>query len=172
VVARRDRETRRHDLTLARALKAGENRPDALAFGRATSFARYRDPRTGDVRVDGSRGTRNMLGIIGSVRSNLSKIVVTAGAVATIGIGAAIPRPASADTTSTVLTAAAVLGGIALLTGAENAQPPCNYGYAPGYAPNVVVYGGNGGGRYFADRRFAGNERGFADHRSDGGRRR
>ena len=106
-----------------------------------------------------------MRGIIGSVRSNLSKIVVTAGAVATIGIGAAIPRPASADTTSTVLTAAAVLGGIALLTGAENTAPPCNYGYAPG----VVYYGG--ARPYYGDRHVV-VDRGFADRHVGGGDRR
>jgi hypothetical protein len=83
-------------------------------------------------------------GIIRSVRSNLSKIVVTAGAVATVGVGAMLPRPASADTTSTVLTAAAVVGGLLLLTDGGNVQagPPCAY-----YNNCPVYYGDRGGWR-------------------------
>ena len=89
-------------------------------------------------------------GIIRSVRSNLSKIVVTAGAVATVGVGAMLPRPASADTTSTVLTAAAVVGGILLLTDGGNVQagPPC--AYYPNNCPvyyGPVYYGDRGGWR-------------------------
>jgi hypothetical protein len=115
-------------------------------------------------------------GIIRSVRSNLSKIVVTAGAVATVGVGAMLPRPASADTTSTILTAAAVVGGILLLTDGANVQagPPCAYYnncpvyYGnPGWRGGRAVYPQYGAGQYgrpdvrsHGDARFNTNDRG------------
>ncbi|MGD1065285.1 MAG: hypothetical protein ABR975_00525 [Vulcanimicrobiaceae bacterium] len=119
-------------------------------------------------------------GIIRSARSNIGKIVVTAGAAATIGLGAMAPAPASADTTSTVLTAAAIVGGIALLSGANQAPPCAYYGDCPVYGPVYgPAYGGPvyapawGGGRRggYVDRGSYGGGRGFAG-RGDGGHRR
>ncbi|HTW83172.1 MAG TPA: hypothetical protein VMD91_03765 [Candidatus Sulfotelmatobacter sp.] len=84
-----------------------------------------------------------LTGIIRSARSNIGKIVVTAGAVATVGVGAMLPRPASANTTDTAITAAAILGGIALIAGATSqpSYPVCGYYDEPCPAYGGPVYG-------------------------------
>lgn len=97
---------------------------------------------------------------------------MTAGAVATLSVGAIAPKAASADTTSTVLTAAAVIGGIALIAGAANQpnyEPPCAY-YGDCAPP--VVYGAPGwqGRPVYVDRGRV-DDRRFAQRDERGGRR-
>ncbi len=56
-----------------------------------------------------------------------SKIIMATGAAAAVSTGAlAMPRPASADTTSTLLTAAAAIGAIVLLNNYEHKQAAAN----------------------------------------------
>jgi hypothetical protein len=68
-----------------------------------------------------------------------SKFVMAAGAAATVTTGAMIPRPASADTTSTLLTAAAAIGAIVLYS---------NYEHKKAAANTIVGYTRNGGTVY------------------------
>ena len=69
----------------------------------------------------------------------ISKFMMAAGAAATVATGAMIPRPASADTTSTILTAAAAIGAIVLYS---------NYQHKQAQANQVVGYTRNGGTVY------------------------
>ena len=73
--------------------------------------------------------------------SKLSKIAMTAGASASIFTGAMVsaPKPASADTTSTLLTAAAAVGALVLYN---------NYQHKRQQANTIVGYTGNGGTIY------------------------
>jgi hypothetical protein len=71
--------------------------------------------------------------------NRLSKLFMAAGAAATVATGAMIPRPASADTTSTILTAAAAIGAIVLYS---------NYQHKQAQANQVVGYTRNGGTVY------------------------
>jgi len=71
--------------------------------------------------------------------SRISKFIMAAGAAATVTTGAMIPRPASADTTSTLLTAAAAIGAIVLYS---------NYQHKQAQANQVVGYTANGGTVY------------------------
>ncbi|HEY4440754.1 MAG TPA: hypothetical protein VGN14_09870 [Candidatus Elarobacter sp.] len=70
--------------------------------------------------------------------AQLRTFAIAAGAAATIGTGAIIPRPASADTTSTLLTAAAAVGALVLYNNYQKRQQ----------ANNVVGYTQNGGTVY------------------------
>ena len=72
---------------------------------------------------------------------HLSKLAVTAGSVAMLSTGAiaSMPKPASADTTSTLLTAAAAIGALVLYN---------NYQHKRQQANTVVGYTGNGGTVY------------------------
>ena len=71
--------------------------------------------------------------------SRLSKFITATGAAAAITTGAMIPRPASADTTSTLLTAAAAIGAIVLYS---------NYEHKRAEANTIVGYTRNGGTVY------------------------
>jgi hypothetical protein len=71
--------------------------------------------------------------------SRLSKFITATGAAAAITTGAMIPRPASADTTSTLLTAAAAIGAIILYS---------NYEHKRAEANTIVGYTRNGGTVY------------------------
>jgi hypothetical protein len=86
-------------------------------------------------RVDLDRTTRGNYDMF----AHLRKLAIATGAAATIATGALIPRPASADTTSTLLTAAAVIGGIVLYN---------NYQHKQAQANSVVGYTRNGGTVY------------------------
>ena len=71
---------------------------------------------------------------------NFRKFAIAAGAAATLTGGMALaPRPASADTTSTILTAAAAIGAVVLLN---------NYEHKRAEANTVVGYTRNGGTVY------------------------
>jgi hypothetical protein len=94
--------------------------------------------------------------------SKFKKFITATGAAAILATGslAVAPRPASADTTSTILTAAAVVGGLVVLNNIENKNRAARWDNDHAYYGNG--YYGNGG--YGRD-----------DHRSDrrdGGRRR
>ncbi len=69
----------------------------------------------------------------------ISKFIMAAGAAAAVGTGALMPRPASADTTSTILTAAAAIGAIVLLN---------NYEHKAAAANAIVGYTRDGGTVY------------------------
>ena len=71
--------------------------------------------------------------------NRLSKLIVATGAAASISVGAFMPRPASADTTSTILTAAAAIGAVVLYS---------NYQHKQAAANTIVGYTGNGGTVY------------------------
>jgi hypothetical protein len=71
--------------------------------------------------------------------NRLSKFVVATGAAASISAGALMPRPASADTTSTILTAAAAIGAVVLYN---------NYQHKKAAANTIVGYTRNGGTVY------------------------
>ncbi len=71
--------------------------------------------------------------------NRLSKFVVATGAAASISAGALVPRPASADTTSTILTAAAAIGAVVLYSNYQRKQAAAN---------TVVGYTRNGGTVY------------------------
>ncbi|MBV9409131.1 MAG: hypothetical protein JO164_09910 [Candidatus Eremiobacteraeota bacterium] len=73
------------------------------------------------------------------MQGRFSKLIMAAGAAATLTAGSLIPRPASADTTSTLLTAAAVIGGIVLYN---------NYEHKKAEANTIVGYTANGGTVY------------------------
>ena len=66
--------------------------------------------------------------------NRLSKLIVATGAAASISVGAFMPRPASADTTSTILTAAAAIGAVVLYS---------NYQHKQAAANTIVGYTGN-----------------------------
>jgi hypothetical protein len=86
-------------------------------------------------RVDLDRTTRGNYYMF----AHLRKLAIATGAAATIATGAIIPRPASADTTSTLLTAAAVIGGIVIYNNVQHKQAQAN---------SVVGYTRNGGTVY------------------------
>ena len=69
----------------------------------------------------------------------ISKIMMATGAAAAMTAGAMVPRPASADTTSTLLTAAAAIGAIVLYN---------NYEHKRAAANTIVGYTRNGGTVY------------------------
>jgi hypothetical protein len=71
--------------------------------------------------------------------NRLSKLIVATGAAASISVGAFMPRPASADTTSTILTAAAAIGAVVLYSNIQRKQAAAN---------TVVGYTRNGGTVY------------------------
>jgi hypothetical protein len=71
--------------------------------------------------------------------NRFSKLFMATGVAATVSAGAMIPRPASADTTSTLLTAAAAIGAIVLYSNIERKQQQAN---------TVVGYTRNGGTVY------------------------
>ncbi|MEA2786435.1 MAG: hypothetical protein QOF71_2539 [Candidatus Eremiobacteraeota bacterium] len=71
--------------------------------------------------------------------NRLSKLIVATGAAASISVGAFMPRPASADTTSTILTAAAAIGAVVLYS---------NYQHKQAAANTIVGYTRNGGTVY------------------------
>ena len=71
--------------------------------------------------------------------NRLSKLIVATGAAASISAGAFMPRPASADTTSTILTAAAAIGAVVLYN---------NYQHKKAAANTIVGYTRNGGTVY------------------------
>ncbi len=71
--------------------------------------------------------------------NRLSKFIVATGAAATITTGALMPRPASADTTSTILTAAAAIGAVVLYNNIQRKNAAAN---------TVVGYTQNGGTVY------------------------
>jgi hypothetical protein len=71
--------------------------------------------------------------------NRLSKLIVATGAAASVSAGALMPRPASADTTSTILTAAAAIGAVVLYN---------NYQHKQAAANSVVGYTRNGGTVY------------------------
>ena len=71
--------------------------------------------------------------------NRLSKLIVATGAAASVSVGALMPRPASADTTSTILTAAAAIGAIVLYSNIQRKQAAAN---------TVVGYTRNGGTVY------------------------
>jgi len=71
--------------------------------------------------------------------TKLSKLVVATGAAASISVGALAPRPASADTTSTILTAAAAIGAIVIYNNIQRKNAAAN---------TVVGYTQNGGTVY------------------------
>lgn len=71
--------------------------------------------------------------------NRLAKFVTASGAAAALFSGAMIPKPASADTTSTLLTAAAAIGAIMLYSNYEHKQQAAN---------TVVGYTQNGGTVY------------------------
>jgi hypothetical protein len=69
-----------------------------------------------------------------------SKFMLATGAAAAVTTSAMIPRPASADTTSTLLTAAAAIGAIVLYSNYQHKQAAANA--IVGYTPNGgTVYG-------------------------------
>jgi hypothetical protein len=70
---------------------------------------------------------------------SFSKFMLATGAAAAVTTGAMIPRPASADTTSTLLTAAAAIGAIVLYS---------NYQHKQAAANSIVGYTRNGGTVY------------------------
>ena len=74
---------------------------------------------------------------------SFSKFMLATGAAAAVTTGAMIPRPASADTTSTLLTAAAAIGAIVLYSNYQHKQAAANS--IVGYTPN--------GGTVYADGR-------------------
>ena len=108
---------------------------------------------------------------------SLRKFGLAAGAAATVAAGAAIPRPASADTASTVLTGAAIIGGIILLSNANQGRADDSIGYTSNggrvYGDGRVVMpdgrtfyrNGNGGGYAYAN---GGNSGGY-DRGNSGG---
>jgi hypothetical protein len=71
--------------------------------------------------------------------NRLSKFIVATGAAASVSAGALVPRPASADTTSTILTAAAAIGAVVLYSNIQRKQAAAN---------TVVGYTRNGGTVY------------------------
>jgi hypothetical protein len=71
--------------------------------------------------------------------NRLSKLIVATGAAASVSVGALVPRPASADTTSTILTAAAAIGAIVLYSNIQRKQAAAN---------TIVGYTRNGGTVY------------------------
>jgi hypothetical protein len=71
--------------------------------------------------------------------NRLSKFIVATGAAASVSAGALMPRPASADTTSTILTAAAAIGAVVLYSNIQRKQQAAN---------TVVGYTRNGGTVY------------------------
>jgi hypothetical protein len=71
-----------------------------------------------------------------------SKFMLATGAAAAVTTGAMIPRPASADTTSTLLTAAAAIGAIVLYSNYQHKQAAANA--IVGYTPNGGTVYGNG----------------------------
>ena len=71
--------------------------------------------------------------------NRLSKLIVATGAAASVSVGALMPRPASADTTSTILTAAAAIGAVVLYSNIQRKQAAAN---------TVVGYTRNGGTVY------------------------
>ncbi|HEX3466227.1 MAG TPA: hypothetical protein VHS78_19420 [Candidatus Elarobacter sp.] len=71
--------------------------------------------------------------------NRFSKFFMASGVAAAVTTGAMIPRPASADTTSTLLTAAAAIGAIVLLN---------NYQHKQAQANQIVGYTANGGTVY------------------------
>jgi hypothetical protein len=71
--------------------------------------------------------------------NRLSKLIVATGAAASVSVGALMPRPASADTTSTILTAAAAIGAVVLYSNIQRKQAAAN---------NIVGYTRNGGTVY------------------------
>ncbi|HEY0381216.1 MAG TPA: hypothetical protein VGC72_03350 [Candidatus Elarobacter sp.] len=71
--------------------------------------------------------------------NRLSKLIIATGAAASVSAGALVPRPASADTTSTILTAAAAIGAIVLYN---------NYQHKQAAANSIVGYTRNGGTVY------------------------
>jgi hypothetical protein len=72
--------------------------------------------------------------------NRLSKLIVATGAAASVSVGAFMPRPASADTTSTaILTAAAAIGAVVLYN---------NYQHKQAAANAIVGYTRNGGTVY------------------------
>jgi hypothetical protein len=71
--------------------------------------------------------------------TKLSKLVVATGAAASISVGAFMPRAASADTTSTILTAAAAIGAIVIYDNIQRKNAAAN---------TVVGYTRNGGTVY------------------------
>jgi hypothetical protein len=75
-----------------------------------------------------------------SMFRQLHKLIVAAGAAATLTVGAVAPRPASADTTSTIITAAAIVGAIILYNNYQHKRAAANQPI--GYTRNGgVVYG-------------------------------
>ena len=72
----------------------------------------------------------------------LHKLIVAAGVTATLAVGAIAPRPASADTTSTVITAAAILGAIILYNNYQHKRAAANV--PVGYTRNGGVVFGDG----------------------------
>ena len=71
--------------------------------------------------------------------AHLRKLVVAAGAAATIGAGALVPRPASADQTSTALLTAAAIVGAIVYSNVQRKHAQAN---------QVVGYTNNGGTVY------------------------
>ncbi len=71
--------------------------------------------------------------------NRLSKFIVATGAAASVSVGALMPRPASADTTSTILTAAAAIGAVVLYSNIQRKQAAAN---------TIVGYTRNGGTVY------------------------
>jgi hypothetical protein len=71
--------------------------------------------------------------------NRFSKLFMATGVAATVTAGAMMPRPASADTTSTLLTAAAAIGAIVLYSNYQHKQQQAN---------TVVGYTRNGGTVY------------------------
>ncbi|HEY0393870.1 MAG TPA: hypothetical protein VGD01_05195 [Candidatus Elarobacter sp.] len=71
--------------------------------------------------------------------NRLSKLFMATGVAATVTAGTMMPRPASADTTSTLLTAAAAIGAIVLYSNIQRKQQQAN---------TVVGYTRNGGTVY------------------------
>lgn len=69
----------------------------------------------------------------------LSKFMMATGAAAVLATGTMTPRPASADTTSTLLTAAAAIGAVVLYS---------NYEHKKAEANTIVGYTRNGGTVY------------------------
>ena len=72
----------------------------------------------------------------------LHTLIVATGVTATLTAGAIAPRPASADTTSTVLTAAAVIGAVILYNNYQHKRAAANV--PVGYTRNGGVVLGDG----------------------------
>ena len=99
--------------------------------------------------------------------NRFARFITATGAAAILATGslALAPRPASADTTSTILTAAAVVGGLLVVNNIENKNREARWDNEHAYYGNG--YNGNG---YYGNG-YSGRDN-HRDDRRDGGRHR